>query len=299
MAPGAGELGRRVAVAAVGIPVVLAALYGGGWWFGVMLAAVSVLATSELFGLASARGLRPFGVTGMVASGAIVLIATARPSFAAAAASIVAVLVALAIVTLVASVWLRWPEGEPQGAVAVTLLGPVYVGCTLAFAVFLRNLPAALPEPPGLVMEPSRWSAIGLVLLPLVSVWVGDSSAYFVGRAIGRRKLFPAASPGKTLEGGIAGLVGSAVSGLVVAAVALSEAPCPCVSPAAGAAVGAVIGIAAPLGDVAESVLKREAGVKDSGHLLPGHGGFLDRVDSLLFAFPVAYGTLVLMGVAR
>ncbi len=295
MAPRGGEVTRRVAVAVIGIPLVLAALYLGGWWFGVMLAAVAVLATSELYALATARGVRPFGVTGMAAAGAIVLLATARPTPGAAAAPILAVLVALVLITLTASVWLRWPEGEPLVAVAVTLLGSVYIGCTLAFAVFLRGVPATF-LPPSL--GPS-WPAMGFVLLPLVAVWVGDSSAYFVGRAIGRTKLFPAASPGKTLEGGIAGLIGSAVAAALVARFFLSGLAGANVSVMTGALVGAVIGVAAPLGDVAESVLKREAGVKDSGTLLPGHGGFLDRIDSLLYALPVAYGVLALIGATR
>src|SRR4051812_3922312 len=103
MAPRSGELARRVAVAGVGIPLVLLALYVGGWWFAAVLAAVAVLATGELFGLATARGVRPFGVTGMAASGAIVLLAAARPTPGAAAAPILAVLVALVLITLTAS----------------------------------------------------------------------------------------------------------------------------------------------------------------------------------------------------
>ena len=287
----AGELGRRVAVAVVGIPLVLAALYAGGWWFGSVVAAVAALATSELFGLAAARGLRPFAVTGMAASGGIVLLATADPTPAAAAGPILGVLVALVLITLTASVWLRWPAGEPQTAAAVTLLGAVYVGCTLSFAVFLRGLPETLSPP-----APRSWAALGFVLLPLVSVWVGDSAAYFAGRAFGRRKLFPTASPGKTVAGGVAGLIGSAAAGAVVAAFTLARLAGSGVSVVEGAWVGAVVGVVGPLGDVAESVLKRAAGVKDSGRLLPGHGGFLDRVDALLFAFPIAYGLIVLLG---
>ena len=275
------ELGRRVAVAAVGIPVVLAALWFGGWALGALIAAAAVLATMELYRLASAQGVQPFAVTGAAGSGAIVLLATAYPTPAQAAAAVLAVLIAVALVALAASVFLRWPGGEPLASVAITLLGPVYVGCTLAFAVFLRSLPA-----------------VGFVLLPLVAVWVGDSAAYFAGRAWGKTKLFPAASPGKTVVGGVAGLIGSAVAGALVAALTLTRVPGVGVSALAGALVGALIGVAAPLGDVAESVLKREAGVKDSGRLLPGHGGMLDRIDSLLFAFPIAYGVLVLLGVA-
>ena len=292
MAPRAHELGRRVAVAVVGIPLVLASLYLGGWWFGVVLAAVAVIASAELFGLVVARGGHPYGVTGMAASGAIVLLATAEPTPAGAGAYILAVLVALVLITLTASVWLRWPAGEPQAAVAATLLGSVYVGGTLSFAVFLRNLPATLAP----LSEAASWPAMGFVLLPLVSVWVGDSAAFFAGHAWGRRKLFPEVSPGKTVAGGVAGLIGSTVAGAVVAVLTLSSLPGAGASISTGALVGAVIGVAAPLGDAAESALKREAGVKDSGRILPGHGGLLDRIDSLLFAFPVAYGVLALLG---
>lgn len=286
------ELRRRVAVAVVGIPLVLVSLYMGGWWFGVVVAAVAMIATAELFGLVAVRGRRPYGITGVAASGAVVLLATAEPTPADAGGYILGVLVALVLITLTASVWLRWPEGKPQAAVAVTLLGSVYVGGTLSFAVFLRNLPSTFSPP---VASPS-WPAMGFVLLPLVAVWVGDSAAFFVGQAWGRRKLFPAVSPGKTVAGGVAGLIGSTIAGAVVAALTLSSIPGAGVSPLTGALIGAVIGVAAPLGDVAESVLKREAGVKDSGHILPGHGGFLDRFDSLLFAFPVAYGIFALLG---
>lgn len=275
------ELGRRVAVAILGIPIVLAALWVGGWALGALVAAVAVIATTELYGLARARGVQPFPVTGAAASGAIVLLATRYPTPAQASAPVLAVLVAVTLGTLGASVWLRWPGGEPLAAVAITLLGPAYVGGTLAFAVFLRSLPG-----------------IGFVLLPLVVVWVGDSAAYFAGRAWGRTKLFPAASPGKTVVGGVAGLIGSAVAGAAVAALALENVPGPGLSVLAGALIGALLGVAAPIGDVAESVLKREAGVKDSGKILPGHGGFLDRIDALLFALPLTYGLLVLLGVA-
>jgi phosphatidate cytidylyltransferase len=286
------ELSRRVAVVVVGIPLVLAALYMGRWWFGVVLAGVAMIATAELFGLVDARGGRPYRVIGMAASGAIVLLATAEPTPAGAGAYILAVLVALVLITLTASAWLRWPAGEPQDAVAVTLLGAVYVGGTLSFAVFLRNLPATFAP----AVDASSWSEMRFVLLPLVSVWVGDSAAFFAGHAWGRRKLFPEVSPGKTVVGGVAGLIGSTVAGMVVAVLTLSSLPGAGVSLSTGALVGAVIGVAAPLGDAAESVLKREAGVKDSGSLLPGHGGVLDRIDSLLFAFPVTYGVLALLG---
>jgi phosphatidate cytidylyltransferase len=206
---------------------------------------------------------------------------------------VLAVLIAVTVVTLAVSVWLRWPGGEPLASVAVTVMGVIYVGCTLSFAVFLRGVSARAPERANL------GAAVGFVLLPLVCTWVGDTAAYFAGRAWGRTKLFPTASPGKTVVGGVAGLIGSAVAGGTVAALALAALPTLRVPVAMGALIGAVLGVVTPIGDVAESVLKREAGVKDSGRLLPGHGGFLDRVDALLFAFPAAYALFVMLEVIR
>ena len=287
------ELKQRVLVAVLGIPVVLAALYLGGWVFGGLMAAAAAIATSELYALAAARGVEPFAVAGTAASGAIVLVATALPTPTEAAPAVLAVLIALTLITLAASVWLRWPAGEPLASVAVTVMGALYVGCTLAFAVFLRGVAARAPE------QANLGAALGFVLLPLLCTWAGDSSAYFAGRAWGRAKLFPTASPGKTVVGGVAGLIGSAVAGALVAGLALAPLPTLRVSVLGGALVGAVLGVITPVGDVAESVLKREAGVKDSGRLLPGHGGFLDRVDALLFAFPAAYGLFVVLGVIR
>ena len=288
-----GELPRRMLVAAVGIPAVLAALYFGGWVFAGLVAVTAVLATGELYGLAAAHGIEPFGPTGMAASGAVVLVAAALPTPGAAAPAILALLVAVTLSWLAVSVWLRTPADGLIASVAVTVMGVIYIGCTLAFAVFLRGVAAEAPERahPG--------AAVGFVLLPLAATWVGDSAAYFAGRRWGRRRLFPKASPGKTVVGGVAGLIGSAVAGGAVAGVALSALPTLPVSVPMGVLIGAVLGLVTPIGDVAESILKRAAGVKDSGRLLPGHGGFLDRTDALLFTLPVAYGLLVLMGVIR
>src|SRR5690606_7668727 len=137
------------------------------------------------------------------------------------------------------------------------------------------------------------------VLLPLLTTWAGDSAAYFAGRAWGRAKLAPTASPGKTVVGALAGLGGSVLAGVMVSVVLLADLPVHSVPPLAAGIIGLLLGMAAQVGDLVESVLKREAGVKDSGTLLPGHGGVLDRVDSLLFAFPVGWALLTLLEAIR
>ncbi|MBT8335067.1 MAG: phosphatidate cytidylyltransferase [Gemmatimonadetes bacterium] len=287
----AGELPRRLAVAVVGIPVVLGALHVGGWVLGVLVALAAALGAHEFFSLARARGAHPFVVPGMVASSAVVLAAVAQPRVDVVGAWAAVGLVVLALVLLGASVWRRWPEGTPLDDVGATVLGVLYTGGALAFVPLLRGLPEALGgSADGLI-------GASFVLLPLLTTWAGDSAAYFVGSAIGRRKLAPHASPGKSIEGAIAGLVGSVVAAVVVLAWAEGALPGVAPSAAVAAGLGVTLGVAAQIGDLAESVLKRQAGVKDSGKILPGHGGVLDRLDALLFAFPLAYLLLRLPGI--
>ena len=121
-------------------------------------------------------------------------------------------------------------------------------------------------------------------------IWVGDSGAYFTGRALGRTKLFPVASPNKTVEGAVGGLIGAMGAAFLARALffeALTVSDC--------LVLGLSGGILGPIGDLVESVFKRSAGVKDSGSFFPGHGGVLDRVDALLFAAPVFYWYAVMV----
>lgn len=152
------------------------------------------------------------------------------------------------------------------------------------FALWAGVIYLALPFYYGvaLAIEPDPW-----ILYVLAVVWCGDTAAYFAGRAFGRHKLHPKVSPKKTIEGAVGGLVGSVVGGLVM--VVILDLPLPLAYAALFAAIG---GALAQLGDLAESLVKRACGVKDSGTLLPGHGGMLDRVDGVVFAFPFFYWAL-------
>lgn len=158
---------------------------------------------------------------------------------------------------------------------AATAACILYPGLLLAFLVAIRNIPPVGAEPaPG----------PALLVFLLAVVFGNDAAAYFAGRAFGRRKLAPAISPGKTVEGFLGGIVGGIALGLLVArflptGLSLSQA----------AAWGALLAVTGVLGDLSKSMLKRSAHVKDSGHLLPGHGGVLDRLDGLLFAGPALY----------
>ena len=172
---------------------------------------------------------------------------------------------------------------------SLSVAGSLYLGLPVFAAVALRSLPgrtssASVLDPQLVIHLP--WDAatrgLGWALTAILATWIGDTVAYVVGRSFGRRKLAPHVSPGKTVEGACAGLIGSSLTG-GASFVAFGIGPW-----WIGLFVGVMIGLTGQLGDLSESFLKRQAGVKDSGTIIPGHGGILDRIDALLFAFPVS-----------
>jgi len=283
-----GELAKRVAVAAVGIPLAIFLLYLGGWPLGVVLAAIAAVGAAEFYGLAAARGVRAFRVTGSLLSALLVVLAVVYEAPAAAAASQSAAVLTAALALGLASLRLRGVDGAPLAACAITLFGAVFVGGTLSFAIYLRNL--ALPVPSG---ANEAWAGAAFVAYPLAIVWIGDTLAYFCGSRWGRHKLSPI-SPKKSVEGAVAGWLGSVGAGALVGWLVFGEWLGVPVHTGAAALGGAVIAPIAQAGDLAESLFKREAGVKDSGRILPGHGGILDRFDALFYALPAAWAYLAL-----
>ena len=289
------ELSKRLIVAAIGIPLVIAAVYFGRWTMGPVLAFFAGGAAWEFYSLAEQRGVRPIRLPGIAAAAGLVLIAMVRPSVPLATSALWTGSMVLLIGLSLAAIWRRGIGGQPLLAVAVTFFGAVLPGGAMAYAIFLRHFPlganmTAIPY--------ETWRALAgfsLVAYPLAVTWITDSAAYFAGKRWGKRRLMPSVSPGKTVAGGVAGLFGGMVAGWAVThliCVAWLDIP---VSPALGALGGLLIAAVSQAGDLAESVWKREAGVKDSGTFFPGHGGILDRLDSLLFTIPASYWWLSLI----
>lgn len=294
----ANELMRRVLVAAVGIPVAVVAFYLGGWVLGALLAVLAALAAEEFYRLSARHGVRPFATAGIAAAAVAPLIATMRSTPSSAGTPLWTLTLLLVLGSAAAAVWRRAPEARPVSAIAITLMGFLYTGGTLSYAVFLRSLPFTSAAPVATESGALAAAGAGIVAFPIALTWICDSLAYFAGRRWGRRRLMPSVSPGKTVFGAIAGLAGAVVAGVVLARFGLEAWLGVPLGMAAGAGCGVIAGVVGQVGDLAESLLKREAGVKDSGRLLPGHGGILDRLDALFLVLPAAYWYLsVTLGV--
>ena len=287
---------KRVATAVVLIPLVLLAIFRAPiWLLALVVLLVALLTTREYLGIVKAYGLVPFRRTVYAfvllcfAAACTLLVLASSLGIADTEAAYVLFLVAIVVfVGGAAMLVLAMRQDDLAKALpsaAASFLALPYITVPLVGVVSLRGAAAG-------------WFT---VLYLLAVVWVGDACAYYVGRAIGRHKLAPRISPGKSWEGAVASFVGAVAVGSLMGHFAQSivaflvrvhfvaESKTPPISLLTVLLLSAGINLAAQFGDLVESMMKRGAGVKDSGALLPGHGGLLDRVDALLFAAPVLW----------
>jgi len=247
---------KRLLTAAVLIPFILYVVYlAPSWLLFLVTALVALICYSEYSGLAAGYGIARPGPVGYAAG---LLVLAMKPQDGYLILTLVAI-IALSLVLRLEDLQHALPQA------AFLLFGIVYIFGAWKFAILLRA-------------ESAHWLAFALIVN-----WLGDAFAYYIGRSFGRRHLATRISPNKTWEGSVASLVGSVIFGILYLNRALS------VSPLEAGLLTTAANIAGQAGDLAESALKRGAGVKDSSSLLPGHGGLLDRVDSTLFALPVVY----------
>ena len=263
----------RILTGLVGIPAVLGLIYLGGWPFAVAVIGVGMIAQGELYALAAGGEMRPYQGFGLIFGGFIL----AQPMLAALL-PLTGVLVAGMLLLLLSFPFLR--DDDLFRNAGATLFGVIYPSFLFSFLIRVR-----------LYGPETTSDGFWLTLLLFLLIWAADTFAYFVGKHFGRRLFFPRISPKKTWEGFFGGLLGA----IGVAMLVVFTLPTP-FGPIDGLALAAVAGIGGPLGDLAESRLKRAVGAKDSGHILPGHGGLLDRFDALLVAAPLfwAYAYLVM-----
>jgi phosphatidate cytidylyltransferase len=257
---------KRIATSLVLIPLVIWAVLGAPFWvFAMVLAAVGLLAFHEFDQIAVAQGVAGAGWPGMAAGLALLF---TNEQFAPGPFLVIAI---AALAAMALALRLRDLTSALSSA-AVFLLGVIYVFGAWRCAMELRAI------------NP-HWLMIAL----LVS-WAGDIAALYIGRAFGKHKLAPRVSPGKTWEGSAGSVAGGMLAAGIYAHYLIAEEPLGGVL-----AVAAAANIAGQMGDLCESAFKRGAGMKDSGTMLPGHGGWLDRIDSSLFSVPVVYAIRVLI----
>ncbi len=271
------ELTKRVLSALVIAPVAVACIWFGDAALATLLAVVAAAGAWEFYRMAQAGGARPLARTGIVLSAVAPLVVHAHFLRLGTLSMTGGVVVLLALLTL--AVWRRGVDGKPLVAVATTVLGVLYVAVPVCYGYALRNFDWAV----------GRAAGTALVMLPVLCTWASDIGAFFFGRTLKGPRLIPSVSPGKTISGAIGGLLTSAALAAAYAPYVLRPTAQLAFAPGRALLFGLAVSVAAQFGDLVESLLKRDAGVKDSSGLIPGHGGVLDRIDSLLFVLPVSH----------
>lgn len=273
----------RILSALVAIPIALAMVLLGGWYFTIGFGILVYLGQLEYFQLARVKGIAPAAKTTLAVSQALLVVSNLSPTVADAIFPVAG--------TFICFYLLFQPSFATIADISASIMGLFYGGYLPSYWVRLRSLGQS--EVSNLALQgffPESWNdmstmPIGLLttLLAFCCIWAADIGAYLFGKFFGRTRLSDI-SPKKTVEGAVFGVAGS-VAVAIIGSWFLGWAGWPIT----GAALGMLIGIASLLGDLTESMMKRDAGVKDSGQLIPGHGGILDRADSYVFTAPLVY----------
>ncbi len=280
-------LWSRILSGILAIALALGMIVLGGWYFTLGFGVIIYLGQLEYFELVKAKGMAPAAKTTLVTSQALLVISTIFPELADAVFPVAG--------TFICFYLLFQPKFATIADISASILGLFYGGYLPSYWVRLRSLGSTTSNLPWAGYWPD-WTnlqalpqGLTVTLLAFGCIWAADIGAYIIGKLFGRTRLSDI-SPKKTVEGAIFGVAGS----IVVATAGAWFLNWPG-WPLTGVALGLLIGIASLLGDLTESMMKRDAGVKDSGQLIPGHGGILDRADSYVFTAPLVYYFVTLL----
>ena len=271
----------------IAIALALSATLLGGWYFTLMFCAIVYLGQLEYFDLVRATGIAPAAKTTLVVSQLLLIVATLSPDLADFVMPVAG--------TFICFYLLFQPKLATIADISTSILGLFYGGYLPSYWVRMRSLDTVSNLPLGGYWV-EDWTnlqvlpqGLKITLLTFLCIWAADIGAYFIGKFFGKTRLSNI-SPKKTVEGAVFGVFGSVVVA-ITGAWYLDWSSWQWT----GLALGLIIGIASLLGDLTESMMKRDAGVKDSGQLIPGHGGILDRADSYVFTAPLVYYFITLL----
>jgi phosphatidate cytidylyltransferase len=284
------NLGQRVLVGVIAIPLILLLCIVGGPYFFAFIALVSAVALREFYALAQAKGAKPLVIVGIIGGLAVNACFFSAPT--TAAPLLMYVLIVFVVVS--ALVELFHDNGSAILNLSTTLLGVLYISLFFGTLIGIRQLfvtdtfPVLRYLPAGTTLadaahQVDRWGGYTVISM-FATIWICDSAAFHIGVASGRHKLFPRVSPNKSWEGAIAGLIAALGAAVLAQRFLITYVPI-----AGALLIGGIVGTIGQLGDLTESLLKRDAGVKDSSTLIPGHGGAFDRFDSVLLVSPCVF----------
>ncbi|MBE9033204.1 phosphatidate cytidylyltransferase [filamentous cyanobacterium LEGE 11480] len=282
----------RIISGVIAIVIALSMIVLGGWYFTIGFCIIVYLGQKEYFKMARAKGIAPAAKTTLIVSQVLMVMSQINPEIADAVFPIAG--------TLICFYLLFQPKFATIADIAASIMGLFYCGYLPSYWVRMRSLGQAsfenLPLQGFWVTQPSDWlnpqalpQGLKVILLSFLCIWAADIGAYVFGRMFGRTKL-TAISPKKTVEGAVFGVLGS----VIVACIGAAILGWP-IALLTGLGFGLLIGMTSLMGDLTESMMKRDAGFKDSGDLIPGHGGILDRTDSYVFTAPLVYYFVTLL----
>lgn len=292
------NLVKRIAVAIIGIPIALLLIFTGGIWFTCAIAIISTLGLYEYYNMAEKRANSPIKILGYSANIITIFVSyyfLHISKFNYSLFLIFITIICLIFLSMLMHLWYK----KPNVLANESITAGAYVYITLSFTSLLMlrefstvvnfvaesNIIPSASNIKLIFLQTLNYNSWAYFVLSLfAAVWTCDSAAYFTGMSIGRHKLFERISPKKTWEGAVGGLIGALIMFYL-----LMNFLIPGFSITDRIVIGCIVGILGQLGDLAESQLKRDAGIKDSSNIIPGHGGILDRFDSMLFIAPAVF----------
>jgi phosphatidate cytidylyltransferase len=281
----ASSLAQRIGSAAILLPSTIAVIWWSPWSTVAAVVVLIIVGLLEIYGAFTHTGYHPQRWVGLVMALAV--------AAAIYADHVLGLHLTPAVIacSVMAGLVLMLPHHDRKGVLAdwaLTIGGALYMGALTSHIALMRLFET--PLEPSLLRDAGLASGAGWLYLICAVTWLQDTLAYFVGKSYGRHKMTPSLSPKKTWEGAAGGMAGAILGGVL--AILICGLPAPLW---VGVVLGIAGGVIGPLGDLAESMIKRQAGLKDAGHLIPGHGGLLDRIDSFMFTAPALYYLILLL----